>query len=152
MIRVKKLAPLLYLLLLCLSPLRALAQSDLQISKVFDLYGKKKGVVTVNLSGEMLENYRLNRFRSISIKGDPEAALFARKCLEKDQAGAKKIKEVVSNGIPTSVFLQLPKSGMENRLILYNENREHDLLITLVYIETRDDAESILRLLLRKKQ
>ena len=105
----------------------------------------------VDISGEMLENYRLNRFRSITIKNDPEAARFARKCIERDQEGAKKIKEVTSNGVPTSIYLQLPKSGTENRLILFNENKQKELQITLVYIESKHDTETILKLLLRKR-
>jgi hypothetical protein len=127
------------------------AQNDLFISKVFDTYGKKLGVEMVDISGEMLENYRLTRFRSITIKNDPEAADFARKCLARDQTGAKKIKEVTSNGVPTSVYLQLPRLGNNNRLILYNENRNKVIKITLIYIESKDDTESILKLLLQKK-
>jgi len=106
----------------------------------------------VDLSGEILEQYRLTRFRSITIKDDPEAADFARKCLERDQVGAKKIKEVVANGIPTSIYLQLPRLGQDNRLILYNESRSGGLRITLIYIESNDDTEAILKLLLKKKQ
>lgn len=139
------------LLLLFLFMGTAMAQSDLFISKVFDTYGKRKGVVMVDLSGEMLENYRLTRFKSIVIKNDADAASFARRCLERDQAGAKKIKEVVTNGVPTSLYLQLPRSGSENRLILYNENRQNEIQITLIYIESKDDTEAILKLLLKKK-
>jgi hypothetical protein len=130
----------------------AFAQNDLHIGKVFDLYGKKKGVVMVDLSGELLDQYRLTRFRSITIKDDPEAAEYARKCLERDQVGAKKIKEVVANGVPTSIYLQLPRLGQDNRLILYHESRSGGLRITLIYIESNDDTEAILKLLLKKKQ
>lgn len=147
----KKIQSIIALLLLCITSFQAYGQNDLYISKVFDTYGKKKGVVMVDISGEMLENYRLNRFRSITIKNDPEAARFARKCIERDQEGAKKIKEVTSNGVPTSIYLQLPKSGTENRLILFNENKQKELQITLVYIESKHDTETILKLLLRKR-
>jgi hypothetical protein len=151
MIRKKFLLPTLLIVLFGLVSLSLQAQNDLFIGKVFDTYGKKKGVVMVDLSGEVLENYRLTRFRSITIKNDAEAAKFARRCLERDQDGARKIKEVVSNGIPTSVYLQLPRIGAENRLILYNENRNNEIRITLIYIESKDDTESILKLLLKKK-
>lgn len=147
----KKIQSIIALLLLCIITFQAYGQNDLYISKVFDTYGKKKGVVMVDISGEMLENYRLNRFRSITIKNDPEAARFARKCIERDQEGAKKIKEVTSNGVPTSIYLQLPKSGTGNRLILFNENKQKELQITLVYIESKHDTETILKLLLRKR-
>jgi hypothetical protein len=130
----------------------AQAQSDLYISKVFDAYGKKKGVVMVDLSGEILNEYRLSLFKSITIKNDPAAADFTRKCLARDETDAKKIKQVVSNGIPTSIYLQLPRIGKDNRLILFNESFKPEQRITLIYIESKDDSESILNLLLKKKQ
>lgn len=151
MIRKRTFLPLLLLLTGWFAASGVQAQNDLYISKVFDLYGKKKGVVMVDLSGEILDNYRLTRFRSITIKDDPEAATFARKCLERDQVGAKKIKEVVANGITTSIYLQLPRLGQDNRLILYNESRASGLHITLIYMESKDDTEAILNLLLKKK-
>ena len=152
MIRKKSFLPLLLLLFGWFAASGVQAQNDLFISKVFDMYGKKKGVVMVDLSGEILDQYRLTRFRSITIKDDPEAAAFARKCLERDQVGAKKIKEVVANGTPTSIYLQLPRVGQDNRLILFNETRAGGLRITLIYIESNDDTEAILKLLLKKKQ
>lgn len=152
MIRKKSFLPILLLLFGWLAASGVQAQNDLFISKVFDMYGKKKGVVMVDLSGEILDQYRLTRFRSITIKDDPEASAFARKCLERDQVGAKKIKEVVANGTPTSIYLQLPRLGQDNRLILFNESRSGGLRITLIYIESNDDTEAILKLLLKKKQ
>lgn len=151
MIRKKIFLPIILLLFGWLSSTFVQAQNDLFISKVFDMYGKKKGVVMVDLSGEILENYRLTRFRSITIKDDPEAVKYARKCLERDKVGAKTIKEVVANGVSTSLYLQLPQIGQDNRLILYNESRSSGLRITLIYIESNDDTEAILKLLLKKK-
>jgi hypothetical protein len=130
---------------------QAQAQSDLFISKVFDTYGKKKGVVMVDLSGEILDDYRFSLFKSITIQNDPDAASFTRKCLARDEKNAKKIKQVVSNGIPTSIYLQLPRIGSENRLILFNETTRPEHKITLIYIESKDDSEEILKLLLKKK-
>jgi hypothetical protein len=126
------------------------AQKDLQISKVFDFYGKKKGVVMVELSGEMLGDYNLSLFKSITIKDDPSAGDFIRKCLAKDQEGAKKVKQVVSSGNLTTVILQLPRRGKLNRLILFNATSS-GYKLTLVYIETEEDADNALNLLLKKK-
>ena len=67
------------------------AQKDLKIQDVFTRYGKKKNVTMVELSNEMLETYGMTRYKSITIKNDPEALRFTRQCLEADQQGARKI-------------------------------------------------------------
>jgi len=127
------------------------AQNDLQISKVFDQYGERKGVVMVELTDEMLEGYDFSLFKSITIKNNPTAADFIRKCLQKDQVGAKKVKQVVANGVPTSIYLQLPRKGQLYRLILFNEMLNAERKITLIYIESKNDSEDVLKLILKKK-
>jgi len=127
------------------------AQNDLQISRVFDQYGEKKGVVMVELTDEMLEGYDFSLFKSITITNNPQAADFIRNCLVKDEAGAKKVKQVVSNGIPTSIYLQLPRKNELYRLILFNESFKPEQKITLIYIESKNDSEDVLKLILKKK-
>ena len=61
------------------------AQKDLKIQDVFTRYGKKRNVTMVELSNEMLETYGMTRYKSITIKDDPEALRFTRQCLEADQ-------------------------------------------------------------------
>ena len=58
------------------------AQKDLKIQDVFTRYGKKRNVTMVELSNEMLETYGMTRYKSITIKDDPEALRFTRQCLE----------------------------------------------------------------------
>ena len=85
------------------------AQKDLKIQDVFTRYGKKRNVTMVELSNEMLETYGMTRYKSITIKDDPEALRFTRQCLEADQRGARKIKEVTDDG--GSGLRLLPASG-----------------------------------------
>ena len=127
------------------------AQNDLQISKAFDQYGERKGVVMVELTDEMLNGYDFSLFKSLTIKDNPSAADFIRKCLMKDEVGAKKVKQVVSSGVPTSIYLQLPKKGQFYRLILFNETFSPEQKITLIYIESKNDSEDVLKLILKKK-
>lgn len=127
------------------------AQNDLQISKVFDQYGEKKGVVMVELTDEMLEGYDFSLFKSITIQNNSTAADFIRKCLAKDELGAKKVKQVIANGVPTSIYLQLPRKGQLYRLILFNETVKPEPKITLIYIESKNDSEDVLKLILKKK-
>jgi len=145
----------IYLLLLIITaftfPVKLFAQRDLQISKVFDQYGKKKGVVMVQLTKEMLQGYDFSFFKSIVVKNDPAAIDFARECIAKDQEGAKKIKQVVQNGEVTSTVLQLAPRRDENRLILYNESLEQKKEMTLIYIESKLDIEKIMTTILKKK-
>jgi len=128
------------------------AQQDLQISKVFEQYGKKKGTVMVQLTKEMLQDYNFSFFKSIVIKNDSAAAAFASECVAKDQEGAKKIKQVVQNGKVTSIVLELAPRDKDNRLILYNESLEGNVALTLIYLESPMDVEKIMTMILKKKQ
>lgn len=127
------------------------AQNDLAINKVFERYGKQKGSVMVEMSREMLKEYDFTYYKSIVTTDNKEAADFARECLEIDQKGAKKVKQVVSNGVLSSIYLQLPQRGKYFRLILFNETITHGRKMTLIYIESEKDSEEILQLNLKKR-
>lgn len=149
--RPKKIYLLLTLTTLFVFSPKIFAQKDLQISKVFETYGKKKGVVMTVLSGEMLKEYDFTFFKSITIKNDPSAATFIRQCLKIDEEGAKKIKQVVVDGVPASIYLRLPPKGQEHRLILFNETIKPARQLTLIYIESEKDSEDVLNIILKKK-
>lgn len=126
------------------------AQKDLKIQDVFSRYGKKKNVTMVELSNEMLETYGMTRYKSITIKEDPEALQFTRQCLEADQKGARKIKEVTDDGGVISAYYQLlAKEEDHNRFILFKVSKKGT--ITLVYIEGDLDSEDLITLLFVKK-
>ena len=127
------------------------AQDDLEIKKAFDQFGNKKGVIMVELTDEMLDGYDFSLFKSLLIRDNREAADYIRKYLKKDEVGAKKVKQVVANGIPTSIYLQLPRKKELYRLILFNETSNPEHKITLIYIESKNDSEDVLKLILKKK-
>lgn len=127
------------------------AQSDLEINKVFEKYGKQNNSVLVEMSEEMLKGYDFTFYKSIVTTENTEAADFARKCIDVDQKGAKKVKQVISNGIVSSIYLQLPKKGKHFRLILFNESTAPGRKMTLIYIESLKDSEEILKIILKKK-
>ena len=125
-------------------------QKDLKIQDVFTRYGKKKNVTMVELSNEMLETYGMTRYKSITIKNEPEALRFTRQCLETDQRGARKIKEVTDDGGVVSAYYQLPgKESDVNRFVLFKVNSKGT--ITLVYIEGELDSDDLITLLFTKK-
>lgn len=144
---------LLLLAVLWLCPTGASAegmQKDLKIQDVFARYGMKKNVTMVELSNEMLETYGMTRYKSISIKDDPEALRFTRQCLEADQKGARKIKEVTDDGGVVSAYYQLPgKEADINRFVLFKVNKKGT--ITLVYIEGDLDSDDLITLLFTRK-
>lgn len=132
-------------------PILVNAQSDLNINNVFKQYGKSKNAVMVSLTNEVLDNYKFSLFKSINIKDDPSAADFVRKQLTLDEKGAKKIKQVISNGKVTSIYLDLsPKNGL-NRLILFNEQFKPERQLILIYIESEHSTDDVLKILLKKK-
>ena len=147
----KKIYLLLLVTMAFVIPNQLNAQQDLQVGKVFEQFGKKRGVVMVQLTKEMLQGYNFSLFKSIVIKNNPEAAVFIRQCIEKDQEGAKKIKQVEQNGEVTSTILQLAPRGKENRLVLYNESLDEKKELTLIYLESQMDVEEILTTILKKK-
>ena len=125
-------------------------QKDLKIQDVFQRHGRKKNVTMVELSNEMLETYGMTRYKSITIKNDPDALRFTRQCLEADQKGARKIKEVTDDGGVISAYYQLPgKESNINSILLYKHNEKG--VITLVYIEGDLDSDDLITILFTKK-
>lgn len=127
------------------------AQDDLEVSKVFSKYGKQKGSTMVEMTREMLKEYDFSYYKSIVINNNKEAGDFTRECLKIDQENSKKVKQVVSGGVVSSIYLQLPKKGKYHRLILFNETTKPERQMTLIYIESEKDSEEILNLILKKK-
>jgi hypothetical protein len=141
-----------FLLIGCLLPAAARGdglQKDLKIQDVFRRYGKKRNVTMVELSSEMLETFSMTHYKSITIKGEPAALHFTRRCLEADQHGARKIKEVTDGGALVSAYYQLPGDGALNRFILFKVNPKG--VITLVYIEGELDSDDLITILFTKK-
>ncbi|MDR3297435.1 MAG: DUF6108 family protein, partial [Prevotellaceae bacterium] len=78
-------------LILCamlIAALPARAQKDLQVSDVFDAYKKDKNMVLVELSGELLKEYKYERFRSLTVRDNAPAIAHIRSCLAADQQRA----------------------------------------------------------------
>ena len=139
--------------LLFLLPITAgasITQEDLKIKDVFRIYGKQKNVVMVELSKEMLDMYDISFYKSITIKNDLEALKFIRKCLETDQEGARKIKEITSEGEIISAYYQIAGTNPGiNRFILFKVDQKG--VITLIYLEGKLDSDDLITILFTKK-
>ena len=138
------------LALICPFPAEATSlQDDLKIKDVFRIYGKNKNVVMVELSKELLDMYDISFYKSITIKNDPGALAFIRKCLASDQDGARKIKEITSNGEIVSAYYQITgKDRKLNRFILFKVNEKQE--ITLIYMEGELDSDDLITILFTK--
>jgi len=142
--------PAILLFLLPIFVKASLAQDDLKIKDVFRIYGKQKNVVMVELSKKMLDMYDITFYKSITIKNDPEALAFIRKCLEADQDGARKIKEITADGAIISAYYQI--AGVKaniNRFILFKVDQKG--VITLIYLEGELDSDDLITILFTKK-
>lgn len=140
----------LVLMLLAVPALAVQAQEDLKINSIFKKYGKQKGATMVVLSGEALNNYRLDKYRSITLKCDKAILDNIQQSLEADKKQARKIKEVVSNGIISSGYYQLPEESRHiNRYILFKMG--NDGTATLIYMEGGPDSEELINRLFIKK-
>ncbi len=142
---------LLLLILLFVSPVVS-AQQDLQINRIFEVYGKQKGAVMVVLSGKSaeLKRYKLDKYRSLTINYDKEIFENIQTSLEADKEGAYKIKEVVNNGVVSSGYYQLRnETEKTNRYILFKVDRNHRA--TLIYMEGGMDSEELIEKLFLKQ-
>jgi len=142
---------LLMLILFCSVKAEAsIMQNDLKIKDVFQIYGKNKNVVMVELSKEIIDMYDVTFYKSITIKNDSEALTFIRNCLKSDQDRARKIKEITSNGEIVSAYYQiLEENSKVNRFILFNVNQKME--ITLIYIEGELDSDDLITILFTTK-
>ncbi len=119
------------------------AQEGLRIQTIFEQYGKQKGATMVVLSGETLNNYRLNSYRSITLKYDKTMLDEIQQSLEADKQQARQIKEVINDGIVTSGYYQLlGEKNRINRYILFKIGNEGTL--TLIYMEGGADSEALI--------
>lgn len=123
---------------------------DLQINNIFEKYGKLKGSTMVLLSGEAIRDYRLSSYRSITLKYAAPVSDDIQQCLDRDKRQARKIKEVIRNGVIRSGYYQLPDEGKKiNRYILFKIGEDQQA--TLIYMEGDLKSEELInKLFLRE--
>lgn len=139
------------LLVMCLIASATFAQKQLAINKIFEKYGKQKGSTMVVLSDDVIKTYRLDFYKSITLPYDKKRSEEIQQSLEADKKQAKKIKEVISNGIIYSGYYQLPtENKLKNRYILFKIS--DNATATLIYMEGDIESEEIVNLLFMKKK
>ena len=137
------------LLAMCLMASATFAQKQLAINKIFEQYGKQKGSTMVVLSDDVIKSYHLDFYKSITLPFDKKSSEEIQQSLETDKKQAKKIKEVISNGIIYSGYYQLPmENKLKNRYILFKIS--DNATATLIYMEGDMESEEIVNLLFIK--
>ncbi|MGV8964411.1 MAG: DUF6108 family protein [Candidatus Saccharimonadaceae bacterium] len=137
------------LLVLCMIASTTFAQKQLEINKVFEKYGKLKGSTMVVLSDDVIKSYHLDFYKSITLPYDKQRSEEIQQSLEIDKKQAKKIKEVISNGIIYSGYYQLPtEDKLKNRYILFKIS--DNTTATLIYMEGDIESEEIVNMLFIK--
>ena len=139
------------LIVMCLIASTTFAQKQLAINKIFEKYGKQKGSTMVVLSDDMIKSYHLDFYKSITLPFDKKRSEEIQQSLETDKKQAKKIKEVISNGIIYSGYYQLPtEDKLKNRYILFKIS--DNATATLIYMEGDSESEQVVNMLFMKKR
>ena len=139
------------LIIMCLIASTTFAQKQLAINKIFEKYGKQKGSTMVVLSDDMIKSYHLDFYKSITLPFDKKRSEEIQESLETDKKQAKKIKEVISNGIIYSGYYQLPtEDKLKNRYILFKIS--DNATATLIYMEGDIESEQVVNMLFMKKR
>ena len=137
------------LLVMCLIASTTFAQKQLAINKIFEKYGKQKGSTMVVLSDDMIKSYHLDFYKSITLPYDKKRSEEIQQSLETDKKQAKKIKEVISNGIIYSGYYQLPtEDKLKNCYILFKIS--DNATATLIYMEGDIESEEVVTMLFMK--
>ena len=132
---------ILTIALICSATIFCNAQNGLAIRDVFERYGRQRGVTMVEISGESFGGYKLSLFKSLSVGNNSSISDFIRQCIDKDRR----------NAVVRSILLDLPRQGKMSRLILYNDDSHSKNAITLIYIETEENGDDILKFILKEK-
>lgn len=139
------------LFVMCVITSATFAQKQLAINQIFEKYGKQKGSTMVVLSDDMIKTYHLDFYKSITLPIDKKRSEEIQQSLESDKEKARKIKEVISNGIIHSGYYQLStEDKQKNHYILYK--LLSNATATLIYMEGDIDSEEIINMLFMSKK
>lgn len=141
---------------LCLAVLPLRAQEGLSVAQLFEKFDRADGVVSVNLSGNLLKAYDLTLYRSLVFDNvtphEKEVELRIRHDAKSGQVVNR--QEIVQNGSLRSAYYELSPVSRNrrkvNRFLLYKRTKENKA--TVVYVEGNIDAEQLMDILYRDKK
>ncbi|MDR0974019.1 MAG: hypothetical protein LBM61_08570 [Prevotellaceae bacterium] len=126
------------------------AQENLQTTRIFEQYGKRKGATMVSLSDAVLDAYEMKTYKSLTLRDTDEALPAIYRALESDKKQAKIVKENLADGELLSGYYQLPPDASgANRFILFKRTKKGGA--TLIYIVGELDVTDLISLLFTKE-
>ncbi len=126
------------IMLLCLMVLpigQILSQESLAIEKIFNMYGKKRGAVLIELSTDVLEGHtRISFYKSMITELSDFAQQEVIQAINDDMQGGKKVMETVKDGEVESGYYYLKREPYAplHEYILYKVKGK---TVTLIYIQ-----------------
>lgn len=125
-----------------LSASTMLAQADLQVGRVFDLYGHSKGCKMVELHHSSFRGYELDVYKSLIYSRYGNAI---ENYLKADRKNARKVREIVEDGVITSGYYMMKQTRQGiNRYILFRNGSGQSG--TVVYIEGALSPDELMKL------
>ena len=126
------------------------------MAQLFEKFDRADGVVSVNLSGNLLKAYDLTLYRSLVFDNvapqEKEVELRIRHDAKSGQVVNR--QEIVQNGSLRSAYYELSPVSRNrrkvNRFLLYKRTKENKA--TVVYVEGNIDAEQLMDILYRDKK
>lgn len=142
----KRILTTLLLAMICI--FMASAQTTLGVEKAFAAYGHSKGCKMVEMHDMQIKGYKLKMYKSLTYsRYDAEIETM----LAEDKERAKKIREVVEDGVVISGYYQMDvlRTGL-NCYVLFSKGKKSGG--TLIYIEGRLKPEDVMVLCYGKEK
>jgi hypothetical protein len=125
---------ILFVMAISLTCAPAFAQKDLNISAIFDQFGKREGSILIELGKDVLGDHtRIRQYKSLLIPSDTALVRAAEAAIEADRAGGRVLFESRKNGVleSASYCLKKDRESTQYEYILYaNRSRK----MTLIYL------------------
>lgn len=131
--------------MMAMTAVAAVAQK-LYVDQVFARYGHAKGCKMVEMHDTRLKGYRLDVYKSLTYKMKYAAEVL--NILHADRRQAKKIREIVEDGIVVSGYYMMPQlANGRNRYVLFSNPDGHGGAV--IYIEGRLSPDDIMKIVSR---
>lgn len=138
--------PIVAVILLGIAPSGLYAQKQPAVFHIFEQYGNKKGVTLLEISEELMKDYRIHHFKSIIFEDGSFALPDIRKAISQDKKEAKKIKESLHDGLLVSGYYRLKTNDeRKNRYVIFKVGNKNK--VTLIYIEGMITPDQLVELL-----
>ncbi|MDR3061892.1 MAG: hypothetical protein LBU57_07245 [Dysgonamonadaceae bacterium] len=112
-----------------------MAQTNLEVDKIFETYGKQKGAILIELSTDILAGHtQMKLYKSLTIVSNDPLIAATTTAIKNDIEGGMKLIETLKNGnTETGYYCLKRKEGASMyEYILYKEKSKK---MTLIYIQ-----------------